>query len=106
MTEVELFAGWTRYMHRNDITADLPTVKGYADEAITGRLMFSVVDLDDILANHPRMHLHAGLMYLHELAQDDPGLGREAQRFETAAASYSMRRSLTDNPAPVVMEAI
>lgn len=105
MTEAELFASWTRYMHRNDITADLPTVRTYADEAIAGRLLFNTIDLDDILANHPRMHLHAGLMYLHELAQDDPGLSREAQTFENAAASYSMRRSLTDNPSPVKMEA-
>ena len=98
MTQQELEAAWQRYMHRTDLSEDLATVNAFANEKVTGRLLFSTVDLAQILADTPRMLFHAGMTYLAELAQDDEQLMREENRFEEAVSDYSYRRSLTDNP--------
>lgn len=94
MTEAELYDFWTRWMHRKDIAADLDTVYLMASTRIAERLMSSA-DLAAILENSPRMFMHAGLAYLHELAEDDQGQARELGHFEVAAKDYSFAKSLS-----------
>ena len=92
MTKQELFDNfWVRYMHRNDLSADLEPTFAVVDSMITERLFSFDVDsalLDLILMNSPRVYIHGGLMYLHELAQDNDGLAREMERFETALQTF------------------
>ena len=97
MTEQELKDQWVRYMHRKDIVADLDEIYGYAAQLVYERLFsFSDVSIDDITANSPRPMLHAGLIYLHELAQDDNGVMREMDRFESAIQDYAIRTSVNN----------
>lgn len=106
MTQQELYDVWTRWMHRNDLTADLDTIYTFAAEKVNERLLFKVVDVADILANSPRMLVHAGLWYLHEMAQDDVGLQREMTLFEDAVVDFSLRTSLNNtNPDMLATEA-
>ncbi|MFT3973159.1 MAG: hypothetical protein QM699_06840 [Amaricoccus sp.] len=105
MNKEGLYALWLRWMHRRDVEADLDTVFEQAKSKITQRLMRPVPDLstDDALNacinSMPRSWQHAGLVYLHELAQDDEGLMREQEMFEAAAAAEHFRWSL-DNTTP------
>ena len=96
MTKTELFDIWERYMHRNDLSADLDTTYTLASERITERLLSTTVDLATILADSPRMFVHAGLCSLHELAQDDEGLTREEAKFEQAVQDYALRNSINN----------
>jgi hypothetical protein len=103
MTQADIQAAWTRYMHRTDLTADLATVWAYARQMIQNRLMRADVDLDAILASDPQLYLHAGLTYLHELVMDDEGLAREENRFATALSDHAMRWSLVNSDATPVL---
>jgi len=88
-------------MHRNDIQADLPTVYAYAGNLIKQRYL-GEIDLDEAgedFPNQSNMWLHGGLVYLHELAQDDAGLQREAVLFDNALGDYTFFTSLK-TPAP------
>lgn len=89
---------WVRYAHRSDLTADLALVEEMAWSRIRNRLFELPDDLDTLLTDSPQTVLHAGLMSIHELAQDDDGLGREATLFEAAIGDYAQRLSLTTRP--------
>lgn len=99
MTLTDIQNAWVRWMHRNDLTADLPTVQTMAEAMITNGIMQKNPDLADVLAVAPTAYLHAGLVYLHDLAMDDDGLRREADLFQKALGDYSMRWSLTNSDA-------
>ena len=99
MTIADILAAWVRWMHRNDLTADLVTVQAMAEAMIVNAIMQKDPDLADVLAVAPTAYLHAGLVYLHELAMDDAGMQREADMFQKAIADYSMRWSLTNSDA-------
>lgn len=93
MTEAELYGIWERWLHRSDMTADLDTVYLMASQRIKERVIGSV-DLAALLENSPRMFVHAGLAYLHEIARDLDGQDLETALFETAADEYQMRASI------------
>lgn len=96
MTKQELFEAWERYMHRRDLAADLDLTYTLAAERVSERLMFTDTDIPAILANSPRMLLHAGLIQLAELAQDTEQEMREMRYFEDAVADYSFRSSINN----------
>jgi len=96
MTEAELRAAWTRYMHRNDLEADLDRTWLLALQRCSERLLFNVQQ-SDIVEGAGRMMLHAGLIYLHELAQDDDGLSRELRMFDDAAKDFTFWFSRQQN---------
>ncbi|QDY70128.1 hypothetical protein [Qingshengfaniella alkalisoli] len=102
MTLDELRQAWIRWMHRKDVQADLAAVEAFALEHVRDRLMLSdvpdVLD-DEAVAAMPGVWLHAGLVSLHELAQDDEGLTREMQMFEEAVANRNRRYSIDRGPA-------
>jgi hypothetical protein len=100
MTEAELHSLWARFMHRSDLEADLEAIFALASERVKNRLLWIDPDIATILVDAPGCMLHAGLMLLHELAQDDEGIAREAQLFDVACSAYSMRHSL-QNVTPV-----
>lgn len=96
MTEAELFSVWERFMHRNDLSADLDTVYVIAKERVNERLLQDA-DITEILADRPRVLIHAGLVYLNELAQDDEGINREQGFFEDALRDLSIALSISRN---------
>ena len=100
MTLDDIHAAWLRFMHRRDIEADLATIDELAAERIATRIM--VDDLAPTPEQSPRLWLHAGLASLHELAQDDESLQREAALFEAAAVDYHFRWS-QDNVIPTML---
>lgn len=98
MTLAEIQAAWQRYMHRADLSADMATVTEFASAKVVGSLMYlpdpSVpLTLDDLTDAMPRMWLHAGLCYLHDLAMDDEGLMREEALFRQASQDHHLLRS-------------
>jgi len=105
MTRAEWDAVMLRFMHRQDVQADLEDVFRLAVARVRegwmrGDLPFA--DDDALLAYAGRALHHAGLMHLHELAQDDSGLGRERYLFEYAMSDIQFRWSL-DNVTPVAV---
>lgn len=92
MTETELKDLWARWMHRNDLTGDVDTVYDLAVQRVQERMLLPI-DPADVLANAPRMLIHAGLSYLHELARDGEGQDIEDARFEQAVQDASMALS-------------
>lgn len=98
MTMAEMRDAWVRYMHRNDLAADLDLVEAMAFSRINERLFQVPDDPLELLDTSPQVVLHSGLMSLHELAQDDEGLGREATLFEAAIGNYAQRASLNARP--------
>ncbi len=100
MTLNELKAAWQRWMHRNDLSGDTDHIYVFAAELVQEQLMMSTVDIDDILTNAPRSLFHAGLVYLHELAQDDEGKMREQQLLVQALQDYTIRASIDREIAP------
>ena len=104
MTQQEIFDAWVKWMHRNDLTADLATVYGFAGTMIAQRYL-GPIDLDPQGAdyqNQGNMWQHAGLVYLAELAQDDAQLQRESVLFDNALRDYTFFTSLK-TPAPQMM---
>lgn len=97
MTEQELFDLWERWMHRNDMTADMPTVYSLSKLRVQERMLLGVT-IEDVLANAPRTLVHAGLSYLHEIAQDAEGKTVEDMRFEEAIKDYSFALSRQESP--------
>lgn len=87
-----------RWMHRNDVQADMPTVWTMADAKIAERMMRDSASMPTTEIA-PRLWLHAGLVYLHELAHDDDGLMREAALFDQAVQDEAFRWSI-DNVTP------
>lgn len=105
MNEIELLVAWVRWMHRNDLQADLNTVMELTKNRITMRLMYQPdpnTTLDESIALAPTVWHHAGLCSLHQLAQDDEGLQREMVLFKEAIRDHHFRRSIDAGPA--VME--
>lgn len=97
MTKTELYAYWERWMHRNDLTADLDTVYASAAQLVNESLIsIASPDIDAILANSPRPLQHAGLVYLHQLAQDNDGMSRELSMFREAITDYALRTSINN----------
>lgn len=105
MTVDEIEAAWTRFMHRNDMEADFPTVWIMANNMIENNLMYTPIDLDGLLADEPQLFLHGGLLYLAEIAQDDQQLQRENAKFGGAIGAYQMKRSI-QTPARMTRETI
>ena len=100
MTKQELYAIWERGMHRNDLAADLDDVYLFASEVSVNSMMYADATVDDLLLTAPQIMVHAGLMYLAELAQDDVQLERETMKFRTSTGDWQMRRSVqTLSPA-------
>lgn len=83
-TKAGILDAWQRRMHRLDQAEDLEFVWQTARAMLAGRIMRRGVDLDEVLTTSPATYLHAGLVYLHELAQDDEGLERERRLLEQA----------------------
>ena len=103
MTLSELKAVWQRYIHRTDLSADTDTVYTLISEQIPHRLIsFPDVDMDTILATYPRMLVHGGLAYLHELAQDDEGMQREMMRTDDAIRDFSLWYSIYNDASPAM----
>ncbi len=103
MTETEIREAWLRWMHRRDVEADLDTIMELAAALVIDRLKYSPPDAgwdrEELIAAIPRAWLHAGLIHLHELAQDDAGGSRETQLFQRAMGNWHMRRSIDGGPA-------
>ena len=102
MTKTELYALWTRYMHRADLSADLDAAYELVGDRIRERLFGETPDLDAILETSPRMFVHGGLLQLAELAQDDIQYQREAVLWDQAVTDYSFRKSIDDNASPAM----
>jgi hypothetical protein len=101
MTLDELHGAWQRWMHRRDMNVDLPIVDELTRERIMARLMYipepdPVPDdwLEWAAETMPRVAHHAGLVSLHELAQDDEGLQRELALFDRAMKDHHFQRSI------------
>jgi hypothetical protein len=99
MTIEELYAAWARYMHRSDLAADLDLTYLLSGVRIKNDLLFSPVDLDAILLDEPQLYLHAGLLQLAELAQDDEQAQREGRLFAGAVSNFTMQRSIEAGPS-------
>ena len=93
MTLEELYAAWTRYMHRSDLAGDLDLTFDLAGARIDGAVM-GVSDLPEILADNGEVYLHAGLIELADLAQDERQLKREIQMFDKSVSDFQMNRSI------------
>lgn len=105
MTRAEWNAAMQRYMHRADITGDLDQTFAFAQGAFDDAWMGQTLPYTDdasLLAMGGRPMTHAGLSYLHELAQDDVGHQREVGMFNAAMAGLQMRTSLNAGPACMV----
>lgn len=99
MTKQELYAIWQRWVHRNDLTADLDEIYRQADQTIHDRVL-QPVTTGEILETYPNLFVHAGLVKLHTLAQDDEGMMREGQLLADAFTTWHMRYSQTRSPGP------
>ena len=97
MTEEELQNIWTRWMHRNDLQEDLDTVYLMASTKTVQRLLLPVL-IEDLMTEAPRIMVHAGLIYLHQLARDDAGQRQEMTHFEDACQEYSLWKSRDMRP--------
>lgn len=112
MNQAELYGIWQRWMHRRDLVGDLDGVFSLATLRIRERVLHPLpdleaatqADLDEFVDAFARMYVHSGLSYLHELAQDDEGAGREEQRFLQASADHHMSWS-GENVTPVMVPA-
>ncbi len=110
MTRAEWDAGMQRWMHRNDIEADLPQIWEFATSQFHQSWLRDDTeglypDEDALLAAAPRPLHHAGLMYLHQLAQDDEGLMRETGLFTGAMADFVLHWSMNNfKPDPFLQE--
>jgi hypothetical protein len=85
-------------MHRTDLDADLDDTYLFATAKIVNRMMQPGLDINEVLAEQPQVLVHAGLVYLAELAQDDVQMQREQTLFENAHSDMQMQNSLVDNP--------
>lgn len=99
MTEAEIEATWLRWAHRQDVEADLPALQAYARGMLTGRIMVAGLDWSDTLELEPRAYLAAGLIMIHDLAQDDESIMREREAFEDALRDWHLKRSIDAGPA-------
>jgi hypothetical protein len=102
MTRVELDAAWTRYMHRNDLTADLDQTMALTEDRIRGRLMFKTVDLPAILDTDGGIYLHGGLIELADMVQDTEQMQKEEGLFQQAIQDYSFRHSITTSAGHMI----
>jgi hypothetical protein len=98
MTQAELYNAWQRYMHRSDLSADMDLTYKLAVEMVTERLMHAGMTAPQIQDEHHSSFLHAGLCYLHELAQDDEGRSRELRAFEDAIQRWHVKYSIDSGP--------
>lgn len=105
MTEAGLRAAWLRWMHRRDVEADLDQVMEFARAKVINRLRYRAPDAGwdaaELMEEMPRAWMAAGLIFLHELAQDDEGLMRERQFFAEAMQDWHMRHSIDAGPAVI-----
>jgi len=101
MTRSEWNERMQRWMHRRDIAADLDAIWEFATaQFYNSWLKSDARDLyatdDDLCEAAPSPMLHAGLMYLHELAQDDEGVQRESRFFGTAMEDFVLNYSISN----------
>ena len=94
MTQQELYDTWVRYMHRNDLQQDMATTYALAGNEITNRLLYAAPDLAEILATEPQLYVHAGLLALAEIAQDDEQMARSEGRLQRDLQAWSLRHSI------------
>lgn len=97
MTVSELYAIWRRYAHRNSTALtddDLAQIHTWAQSRVTEALLCDPPD--DMATNAPLMVMHAGLIYIHQWAQDDEGILRETAMFQQACENYTLRKSLDE----------
>ena len=102
----DMHAAWLRWMHRMDLETDLAVVDDLTYERIRDRLMYGLPDaaidpvtnLSALCVLMPRVVHHAGLVSLHELAQDDEGLSRELGLLDGAITDWHFRRSIDQGP--------
>ena len=98
MTVEEIRAAWVRWMHRRDMTDDLDTVEAFARNTIRERIMFKQPNNDDLELYGSQVLFQAGMMYLHQLAQDDDGLARVTQLFAASCDDYVIGLSIRNRP--------
>ena len=96
MTLVEIQAQWVRYMHRNDLTADMAATTVYARNLIGNRIMRITTDaeIDTLMVDAPQLWLNAGLIWLAELAMDNDTLARSMDRFTSDINDYQIAYSI------------
>ena len=99
MTESEIEAAWIRWAHRQDIDADISDVRAFAQGHTNNRILIDGVTYLDTIAAAPQAYLSAGLIYIHDLAQDDESLQRELAMFDNAISGWMIKRSVENGPA-------
>ena len=73
-------------------SGDLDEIYRGADQHIFDRLLLPT-SAGEILELYPNLFIHAGLMRLHELAQDAEGLASEAGLFDAAVRNWHLTYS-------------
>mgnify|MGYP000273373831 CR=1 FL=1 len=105
MTLTEWTDTMTRYMHRSDLSGDLTQALDFAqqqfDDAWLGALPYDGTQ-DDLLDLAGNAMTHAGLMWLHDLAQDNEQLAKERNLFSVAVKGLMRRVSYTNTPFAVM----
>ncbi len=97
MTRADWNNTMLRWAHRRDVEPDLDQVWLYAKETFLNawpQREPPVTSDEGILDVAPSPMHHAGLMYIHQLAQDDVGMEREARLFDSAMTDFVMGWSL------------
>ena len=99
MTRTQWNERMQRWLHRKDIVSDLDAVWEYATTKFfntwlnkDGRTLYATDD--ELLAAAPSPMHHAGMMYLHLLAQDDAGMQREDRLFDYAMQDFTLAFSV------------
>ena len=87
-------------MHRNDLAVDYSLIWTMAGFKVVAAIMRVKGDTEDLTETCPQLYLHAGLIYLQELAQDDNGMQREMTMFDAAAQNSAIAWSLA-NVTPI-----
>ena len=90
-------------MHRTDLTADLDDTYLFASNKTLNRMMDQTITLDALIVGAPEIMIHAGLVYLADLAQDDNQVKREQTLFENSASDFQMALSIATVTAPAMI---
>ena len=101
MTKSELYAVWTRWAHRQDLSPDYDTIYELAGQRIADSAMrvMPPEELDEILATSPAVWLQAGLVELFQLSRNNQAIMEADARFVDVLGKYLMQWSLTNTKA-------